>query len=135
MLIKIRELLDIMSTAGAVSTAVMVVLQIAKILSLSSTLLPIPIIAGCIYIALKFIPMGIKTIKKQLLKRDIESLTEDEIKELEELKSIIDEKCTTIRNTPRTSVSEPITNSHTTTTLPSVYQDNEGREYVRQRRY
>jgi ABC-type bacteriocin/lantibiotic exporter with double-glycine peptidase domain len=132
MLYKIRELLDIMSTAGAVSTAVMVVLQIAKIMTLSSTLLPIPIIAGCIYIALKFIPIGIKTIKKQLLKRDIESLTEEEKKELEDLKSIIDEKCTTIRNnTPRTTVSEPIT----TNTLPSVYEDNEGREYIRNRRY
>lgn len=118
MLIKVRELLDVLSTAGSIATACMVVLQIAQILSLSSTFLPIPIIAAGIYIAVKFIPVGIKTIKKQLLKRDIESLTDDEIKELEELKSIIDEKCTTIRNTPRTAFSEPIT----TNSLPDAHR-------------
>jgi len=109
-LFKIRELLEIFATTSSIATATVIVLQILKIITVTSLLLPLPLVIAGLYLAVKILPIGVKTIKKQLLKRTNESMTEEEILELEELKSIIDDKCTTFRGSSRT---EPISNFST----------------------
>jgi hypothetical protein len=119
---KLREYLEIFVTASSIVSITVILLNIIKLITLSSSLLPLPLILAGLYLATKFIPMGVTAIKKQLLRRNVESMTEDEIKELEDMKTIIDDKCSSIKSrTPRTTLTEPI----------STYTDNRGNIFVK----
>lgn len=127
-LMKIREVLDSLQTAFTISSVTIIVLQILNVISISATVIPLPIVLGVLYLLVKCIPVSISSIKK-LLKNKNFDLTEEEIKDLTDIQTIINDKCTTI-NGQMTNRSEPIS-QNTDNVTPSVYVDIKGIEYIK----
>lgn len=75
--------------------------------------LPIPIIAIVAYLIVAKLPDAISKIKNEIALRNMDNLTEQQEKDLEELKNIIDDKLSVIltSRTHNTTQSEPTSNS------------------------
>ena len=125
-----KEIVEHLATASAVASAIVIGLKIIGLVTSASAILPLPLIGALFYLLSKVLPVGLSKLKKQILQKDIEKMTELEKEELEELKSIIDDKCSTLHQSARSHRTEPIS---MTNSLPpcSVYIDREGHEYIR----
>lgn len=127
-IMKIREVFDNLQTAFTISSITIIVLQILDVIKLSNTIIPLPILFGCLYLLIKCIPISLLTIKKQLLNKDFNKITDEEKKDFDEIVSVITDKCTTIHG-QISCRTEPI--SQIDNVVPSVYVDSNGIEYVK----
>jgi hypothetical protein len=111
-----KEVIQTISTASSVMVATSLILDILKYIDIvNKHFLPVPILVVILYIVLKFLPTGISQIKKEL-KQSInkDTFSESEMKELLELKQIIEQKTQV-----EVMANEPI-----------VFVDDNGNEYV-----
>ena len=112
-----RDIIEFIATISSISSAASIILVVAKIITISATwIIPFPVLLIICYCLLKFIPIGYEKIKAMVQ----EHVTDES--QLNELKSIIDDKVSTLH--------EP-TNTTTARTSHTVYVDNHLNEYVR----
>lgn len=123
-----KEIVQTISTASSIMVATTMILEIFQYINaINKSFLPLPIVAVICYIVGRFLPTGISQIKKlveQTIQRD--TFTEAELKELNEIKAIIDGK---VNHVLETSRNEPVS-ENTIVEIP-VFIDEDGNEYVR----
>ena len=110
----IKEYCKLISNGCALGTSLIVILNIVKVYGVVISLpwfLPIPLIAIICYIIASKLPDGIERIKKELEKHNIADLTEEDQKSLDELRSVVDDKCS-VCMTSRTETTLPYSRRH-----------------------